>query len=193
MIDDTSNQILLKYLQKGDEQAFEKLYRQHREALYHRVYKLIKSHELAEEIVQDVFVKVWLNHRDIVPSQDFSTYLRVIARNTVYDYFRRIASDQGKIEQMILLVKNYVAASVESQLAHQEMQAHLDSILQKMPEKCREVYTLCKLEGRSYDEVAKLLNISKATVNNHIVKASRIVKANWKDEYFLFFLFFLFE
>jgi RNA polymerase sigma-70 factor (ECF subfamily) len=56
------------------------------------------------------------------------------------------------------------------------------------------VYVLCKLEGRSYQEVAKLLNISIATVNNHIVKATGIIKSNWKsDVFYLFIFFFIFQ
>jgi RNA polymerase sigma-70 factor (ECF subfamily) len=185
--------LLLVELREGSEKDFDALYKLYRERLYGTVYNLIKSHEFAEEILQDVFIKIWLNRSSIDLSKSFSAYLDTIAKNTVYDYFRKIASDNAKIEQLILIMKKCEPANAESLIALKEVQSHLDDILFKLPQKCREVYVLCRIEGRSHEEVSKLLNISKSTINNHIMKASRIVKANWKPEYLLFLLFFIFK
>lgn len=185
--------LLLAELREGSEKAFDVLYKLYREQLYGTIFRLIKFHEFAEEILQDVFIKVWLNRDTIDLSKSFSAYLNTIAKNTTYDYFRKIASDNAKIEQMISIMKSYEPATVESAIALKEVQSHLDEILVKIPAKCREVYVLCKIEGRSHEEVSKLLNVSKSTINNHIMKASRIVKANWKPEYLLFLFFFISE
>jgi len=185
--------LLLERLREGSEKAFAALYEQHRERLYAYVWHLVKSHEIAEEIFQDVFVKVWQNRATIDLSKSFSAYLSTIAQNTAYDHFRRIASDRTKMEQLALAMEDHEPAAVESLIARREAQGHLDDILARMPKKCREVYVLCKIEGRSHEEVSKMLNVSKSTINNHMTKASRIVRANWNPEYLLFLLFSVFE
>jgi len=184
--------LLLAQLRGGSEKALGTLYKRHRERLYTSVRHLIKSHELAEEILQDVFVKVWLHREAIDLSKSFSAYLNTIARNAVYDCFRKIASDRAKVEQLALTMADHEPEAVESLIAWKEVQSHLDDILALLPEKCREVYVLCKIEGRSHEEVAKMLNLSKSTVSNHITKASRIVRANWNPEYLPFLLFSVF-
>ncbi len=184
--------LLLKKLSEGDQRSFESLYLQYRQLVYTGVWKLMKCHDTSQEILQDVFVKVWQNRAKIDTSKSFRAYLYTISQSTVYDYFRRIASDQAKVNQFS---KNYSAIKtneIEEQIAFKEVQQHLDTILESMPERCRQVFVLCKIEGRSYDEVAKLLNISTATINNHIVKATRIIKSNWTWEYYTISLFFLF-
>lgn len=184
--------LLLKKLSEGDQRSFESLYLQYRQLVYTGVWKLMKCHDTSQEILQDVFVKVWQNRAKIDTSKSFRAYLYTISQSTVYDYFRRIASDQAKVNQFS---KNYSAIKtneIEEQIAFTEVQQHLDTILESMPERCRQVFVLCKIEGRSYDEVAKLLNISTATINNHIVKATRIIKSNWTWEYYTISLFFLF-
>jgi len=184
--------LLLKKLSEGDQRSFESLYLQYRQLVYTGVWKLMKCHDTSQEILQDVFVKVWQNRARIDTSKSFRAYLYTISQSTVYDYFRRMASDQAKVSQFS---KNYSATKtneIEEQIAFKEVQQHLDTILESMPERCRQVFVLCKIEGRSYDEVAKLLNISTATINNHIVKATRIIKSNWTWEYYTISLFFLF-
>lgn len=187
----TEQNLLLK-LSCGDDKAFTALYQAYRERVYAGAYKLLKSHEQAQEILQDVFMKVWLNRASANTVTNFKSYLYTVTRNTVYDHFRKIANDSKKIEEFILEATLFQPASVEQTMAYKELEGRLALVLEKMPQKCREVFVLCKIEGRSYKEVSEMLNISTATINNHIVKASRILKANWEPEYLSFFLFLYF-
>ncbi|MDR2271087.1 MAG: sigma-70 family RNA polymerase sigma factor [Sphingobacterium sp.] len=185
------NAILLLQLAKGNQKAFETLYYAYRTQIFGRILKQVRSVEFAQDIVQDVFVKVWQNRAQIDVSKNFKSYLYTIAQSTVYDYFRKIASDQAKSEQLMILSKGICANDIEEEVSYKEMEKYLNDILDIIPERCREVYVLCKLEGRSYDEVSKLLNISTATINNHIVKATSIIKSHWNWNYccFLMMLF----
>ncbi|KKO91972.1 hypothetical protein AAW12_07400 [Sphingobacterium sp. Ag1] len=180
------NMILLLQLAEGNQKAFETFYYNHRAQLFGRILKQVRSVEFAQDIVQDVFVKVWQNRAQIDVSKNFKSYLYSIAQRTVYDYFRKIASDEVKCEQLMILSKGKRANDIDESLSYREMEKYLNDILDFVPERCREVYVLCKLEGRSYDEVSKLLNISTATINNHIVKATGIIKSHWNwNCYFL--------
>ena len=176
-LDETTMWLL--QLAEGNQKVFEKIYYAYRTQLFGKILRQVKSTEIAQDILQDVFVKVWQNRAQIDASKNFKSYLYTIVQSAVYDYFRKIASDQAKSEQFVILSKGVYATDIEDSVSYKEMEQHLNEILEIIPDRCREVYVLCKLEGRSYDEVSKLLNISTATVNNHIVKATSIIKSHW--------------
>ncbi|WP_313265418.1 RNA polymerase sigma-70 factor [Sphingobacterium sp.] len=179
---------------QGDKKAFELFYGFYRPQLYGYVFKLVRSHEVSQEIFQDIFIRLWKQREQIDPEQSIRSYLYTIAQNLVYDYYKKVASDRNKLETFKLYYATASENNIEELLAFKEVREHLDTILAIIPEKCRQVYVLCKLEGRSYQEVANLLNISISTVNNHIVKASSIIKNNWKsDVLYLFLFFFIFQ
>jgi RNA polymerase sigma-70 factor (family 1) len=171
---------LLLELRRGNQQAFSELYKRNRAWIYASIVKLVKSHEFATELLQDVFMKVWQHRERIDMDKHFRWYLLKIARNTVYDFFRKAAHQQHIREQLIsasIGSKSY--NPIEDQLYFKEAQDKLEKALDKLPEKCRQVFVLCKIEGKSYNEVADILNISTATINNHIVKATRILREHW--------------
>ncbi|WP_316818528.1 RNA polymerase sigma-70 factor [Pedobacter nyackensis] len=172
---------LLQELSEGNPKAFESLYLQYRTIIYGSVFKLVKSHEFTQDIVQDVLLKIWQNRNKLASLKNFKSYLFTITQNTVYDHFRKVASNQNKIEKVLEIIAEQSANDIEETIFYHELQNQLGEILAIMPEKCRQVFILCKLEGKSYNEVAQLLNISNATINNHIVKATRIIKENWSS------------
>ena len=178
-------------LAQGCRQAFESLYYFYRPQLYQWIYKLVRSHETSQELFQDVFVKIWNYREQLTGIESFKNYLYTITQNLVYDYYRKVAADRNKIESF---KRNYVTLycnDVEQQINFKETVAHFEDVLSLVPQKSRQVYVLCKLEGKSYKEVSKLLNISMSTVNNHIVKATNIIKNNWNSDVFGLMLFFL--
>lgn len=170
---------LLFDLKAGNHHAFTILYQKYRVVIYANLLKMVKSHDYATELLQDVFLKVWQRRAYIDCSLNFKAYLLRIAQNTVYDFFRK-AGRQQLLENTLVSIaceENY--NPIEDYLYLRETQVHLEKALSQLPKKCRLVFITCKLEGKSYDEVAKRLNISKATVNNHIVKAMKLLKKYW--------------
>lgn len=164
-------------LRAGDQLAFDYFYRKYRVQLYANILKLTKSPDLASELLQEVFVKIWQKRELVDVTKSFRAYIYTVAHNAVYDFFRRAARQQKLQEQ---LLRAYETARtynpVEEEMDYRESLQLLEEGIAQLPPKCRHVYQLCKLEGKSYDEVAHALGISTATVNNHIVKATRILK-----------------
>ena len=166
---------LLLLLLNGNEQAFEKIYRLYSSRLYGNLLKLVKSEAEAQEILQDVFLKIWENRQNIDIEKSFRSYLFKIAENKVVDFFRKVARDKKREAELISLATNeYVP--VEELLQSDEKTALLQKAIYSLPPQRQQVFRLCKLEGKSYKEVSEQLGISVSTISDHIVKATKSIR-----------------
>ena len=179
----TSNEKdLVKLLTEGDEVAFEKLYRLYGERLLAYLIKLLKLEDIACEVLQEVFIKVWHNRQHIDVKQSFRPYLFRIAENCAYDFFRKVARDKKLQEELIRnACKDY--SPVEEDLLTKEKSYLLQEAIDALPPKRREVFQLVKIEQRSYEEVSHMLHVSVSTVNDHIVKATKSIRENLERYY----------
>lgn len=167
-------EILLRLIQ-GDEQAFEKIYRLYSNRLYGRLLKLLKSVPQTEEILQDVFLKVWEYRASIDPEKSFRAFLFKIAENKAYDFFRKAALHKAfETELIALSTSNYTM--LEELMADEEKSVLLEKAINNLPPQRQQVFRLCKLERKSYTEVGQLLGISLSTVSDHIVKATKSIR-----------------
>ncbi|MEI9810850.1 MAG: RNA polymerase sigma-70 factor [Bacteroidota bacterium] len=171
---------LLLQLLSGSEQAFEKVYNIYSPRLYGNLLKMVKSGPEAQEILQDVFLKVWNNRQNINIEKSFRSYLFKIAENKVYDFFRKAARDKKKQDQLIAIASSgYIL--FEEQLLTDENAVILEKAIESLPPQRRLVFRLCKLEGKSYREVSELLGISVSTISDHIVKATRTIREYFEN------------
>lgn len=172
---------LLLLLQGGDEIAFEKIYHLYSQRLIGNLVKLLKSEELASDLLQEAFVRVWNNRSQIDPDKSFRSYLFRIAENLVYDFFRKAARDK-RLRQQLLAGAAAHYQHVEEYFCKKENACRLAKALDALPPQRRQVFQLIKLEGRSYAEVSTLLNISVSTISDHIVKATRFIRKELGSE-----------
>lgn len=169
---------MLFRLKSGDNRAFDFFYKKHRGQLYANILKLIKIPEIASDILQEVFVTIWNHKHTIDVEQSFDSYIFRIAQNKVYDFFRKVSRDKKLEERLMTLSMGEEYNPIEDGLHLKEQFSLLEQEIEQLPPQCRRVFKMCKVDGKSYQEVAELMNISTATVNNHIVKATRILKRN---------------
>lgn len=171
---------LLSQLSLGNEEAFGKIYKIYSLNLYSNLLRLVKLEAEAKEILQDVFLKIWLTRENIDLEKSFGAYLAKIAENKVYDFFRKLARDKKK--ETIFLEMTSCFFLVEEELNRSEEEAAmLDKAIELLPPQRQQVFRLCKLEGKTYKEVSELLNISVSTISDHIVKATKAIKAYFED------------
>ncbi|MGV3762962.1 RNA polymerase sigma factor [Parapedobacter sp.] len=171
---------LLARLKAGDDTAFDRLYHRYGNRIYGRLLKLTKSVEVSEELLQDVFMKVWEHRERIDPALSFKSYLFRIAERLISDYYRRAAKDRHVYDHLLQVGMAH-EQPFDEEREHQLYQRKLDCLqdaLGQLPRKCREVYTLCKIEGKSYREVASQLDMSTATISNHITKANKLIRSH---------------
>jgi len=169
-------QILLSQLKNGKEQAFEQIYRLYSERIYGRLIRLLKDEDMADCILQDVFLRIWERRGQIETNQPFKAYLYKIAENFVYDHFRRVARDK-KLQVKLRAITAEYYEQTEENIFKKENDALIAEAIQKLPTQRQKVFLLCRVEGKSYEEAAGLLGISVSTVSNQLVKATKSVRA----------------
>lgn len=172
---------LLLLMQKGDEKAFEALYFTYSKKLYGNILRMVKFPEIAEEILQEIFQRVWERRESLDAAQSFSAYLFTIAKHLVYDFFHR-KTRQRHIEDYLIAVSSERYNNIDEDMALKEANAILEQAIHKLPPRRKRIYTLCKIEGKSYEEVSRLLGISPSTISDHIVKATKSIKAHYLTE-----------
>jgi RNA polymerase sigma-70 factor (family 1) len=166
---------LIVLLKTGDERAFAVLYDQYKERLAGNLYKLLKSEELTKEILQDLFLKIWDTREQLDPQRSFRSYLFKIGENMVNDYYRRAARDRNMRNKMIM-ASTEIYSHIEEALFSKENSEMLQKAVDQMPPQRKQVFTLCKLEGKSYKEVEQLMGINAKTINSHLFQANRFLK-----------------
>ncbi|GGC17069.1 DNA-directed RNA polymerase sigma-70 factor [Parapedobacter defluvii] len=166
---------LLVQLREGSHVAFQTLYHRYKMRLAGNLLRMLKSPEWVEEVLQDLFMRLWSHREQIDPERPIKAYLFRVAENLVRDMFRRAARDQ-RMQQHLLQAMSEAYFHVEERLISQELKEELRMAIELLPPKRREVYVLCKLEAKSYEEVSQLLHISSGTVNDHIKKANLFLR-----------------
>ncbi|MBD1432061.1 RNA polymerase sigma-70 factor [Sphingobacterium sp. DN00404] len=177
MIDDqnlSEHDILLR-LQSGDEDAFRMLYERYSRLIYGNIMRFISDESVADDLLQDVFVKIWEHRSSIDPDLSFSAYLFTCSRNAVFNFKRRLKLE---IESAIHLAYDSTGfvESVDSILHKKEVQKLIENVISQLPLQRQRIFRMCKLDGKSYQEVAEELQISVSTVRDHIVKANKFIK-----------------
>jgi len=168
--------ILVEQLKQGSENAFNKLYKLHSRILLSNIRNLVKDNEIARELLQDLYLKVWENREQFDTSKSFKSFLFTMASNIVYDYFRKVSVDRKAKRRLIANALGFYN-HIEEALEFKEQKVILEAAVGTLPNQCREVYKLSKLMGKSHQEISHQLDISISTVNNHMVKANRQVRA----------------
>jgi RNA polymerase sigma-70 factor (ECF subfamily) len=190
MISETlTDQELALLIKKGDIRAFDKIYEKYSTRLYIFINGIIKSQKDSEDIVQEVFFKIWNNREKINEFLSLQSFLFTIAHNTTISILRKRVNEYNYIEYVKSIQNAKELSTGEAELEFKELNDHLTSILNKLPKRQKEVFLLSRYDELSYKEIAERLGISVNTVENHMVKALRFLRANIKSTSFVSALF----
>ncbi|MFC5623987.1 RNA polymerase sigma factor [Algoriphagus winogradskyi] len=170
----------VKELRSGSESAFNFLYAKYALKIYSTSRKMSLSHEDAEGVVQETFIKIWKNRERLDPSLSFNAYLLSILKSIVVRLCQRNARQLLQTNEWVSTI-DFIANQTEDELIYAEMlEASLREV-EKLPPRQREVFMLKRMESFSLDEIAEKLNISKKTVKNQLVEANKFLKTRIKD------------
>lgn len=179
---------LLTLISKGDEKAFQSLFSCYYEKLFNYILSIVKSKQIAEELVMDVFLKIWLG-KEIVPRiEKFNAFIFRVAHNKSIDFLRSVAKDpkfQDLLWEQIQISNN---ACADSAVLVREYEAKLREAVSLLSPRKKKIYQMSREEDMTHDQIAVQLNLSKHTVNNHIVEAQRFIRTYLIKKYDMAFL-----
>ncbi|RXF70120.1 RNA polymerase sigma-70 factor [Arcticibacter tournemirensis] len=163
MFDSEKN--LLVELAAGNESAFKELFNQYHKQLGTYIFRITNSYELAEEIVQDVFLKVWMNHELFANVTCFKAYLFVLSRNHTLNYLRKLTKEQmHKNEWEQHSIRTLKSDNTTDKLYY----GLLDKAIDRLPVQQQKVYLLSRHQRLKYAEIASRLDISRETVKKYL-------------------------
>jgi RNA polymerase sigma-70 factor (ECF subfamily) len=166
----TEEKELLRRLRDGDEFAFKGLYETYAPRLAAKLIQLLRSEELAEDLLQDLFIKIWEVRQTINPELSFGALLYKMAANLSKNVYRRNVYDQLMRKQ---INPEEGHNPIEESLNQSEAKELLEAALNKLTPRQREVYVMHKIDGLSYQEISSKLNISASAINHHIQEANK--------------------
>lgn len=184
---------LAQQIKYGKKDAYQELFERYAPKIYNFSLSYLKNTADAEELVQDVFLKVWEKREILDAAQNVKAYIFKIAINSIYDFIRRrnienAFNDFAKV--------NFSAASNNTwdTVIYKEMQSTISDLVKLMPEQRRRVFLLSKKKGLSNDEIAQKLELSKRTVENQLYRAIGFLKEQLKNHsapaMLLFYIFY---
>lgn len=172
---DQTNQTLDRFRQ-GDSEAFASLYQSHWQQVFRFSRLYLRSDDDAEDVVQEVFIRLWQIHERIHPSDNFSGLLFIITRNLIFNRFRRQIDPLGF--KVSVLAALEASDDIESEISARDLSEYIDRLVDLMPARQRQVFNMSRREHKSYREIAEELDLSQKTVEAHMREALRFLRDN---------------
>jgi RNA polymerase sigma-70 factor (ECF subfamily) len=181
---------LLQRIAQEDEMAFRALFDLYKERFYATALKMTRSADIAEEIVQEIFVTIWLRRHALAEVEHPTAYLFTMVYHRVHAHFKKLALEK-RVKQHIVNGNMDTECNSEDDMARKESQQLLQTLIRQLPAQQQQVYQLSTQEGLSRDEIASRLHISPNTVKNHLQKAVKYIRLHFSRALFLAVAFFL--
>lgn len=166
---------LVNLLTQDNEAAFSELYIRNKDKLYYFCLNLLKSKEDANDIVQEIFTRIWESRNFINPDLSFSSFLYTIARNRILNYFRSVDIDL-KVKSILAQRDPVEEDIIESNLIYTEYQKILKGAIEALPPQRKKIFNMSREDNMTHKEIAAQLGISVNTVQEHISESLRFIK-----------------
>lgn len=155
---------------------FQQIFENYKTKIYSTSYSIVKSHYTAEEITQEIFIKLWLNRNLLTEIDNMEGYIYRITRNYSLNYLRKVASDSKLVNHLIkVTVKS--ENRTDSNLNESEYKRLIRQALEGLSPQRRLVYKLSREDGLNYAEIADQMSLSKNTVKNHLFAALTYIRS----------------
>lgn len=176
---DTDNKLLLD-LQKGDQLAFKVLYERYWKEVYTMVYRRLRDEEAAKDIVQNIFVNLWISRKNISITTTLAPYLNTAAKNRTISFYKKNLADLARDTAFQDDQQQY---AIEHNIEVNELKAFFRKEIDEMPDTMRKAFVLSREENKSIREIASELSLSEQTIKNNISQALERLKKKTKRYY----------
>ncbi len=176
---------LINQFRLGNEMAFELIFHRTKGKLKGFLFKVLPCGEDAESVLQEIYLKIWSNRKLIKADKNFETYLYAITRNMVVDVMRKRFYKQKYLEELYYQLRKGNKNSLDTlaTVEYSELEKKIFALIEELPEKRQVIFKLNRIDGLTYNEIAKKLNISENTVDSQMRKALAFLRNEMK--YFL--------
>lgn len=166
---------MLHRISENDENAFNELYRTYQPGMRGFFRRYVHADSLADDLCQELFIKLWNNRRQLASVREFRPYLHVMARNLALNSLKHIAVSQRAVGE---LLRQYPVQQevTEQTVIDREYRMLLNQVLARLPHRSRQIFALCREQGKSYDEAASTLGISRNAIKNHMVSTLKVLR-----------------
>ena len=162
-----AEKLLIKEIKEGDHESFRQIYNKYSEKVYLFAARYINNYEDAEEIVQEVFSRIWERRKNLDEDRSFNAYLLTIAKNIIFNENRKKVNFDIYARYIIKYLQGN-SNQTENQVIYENIRNLINEEVENLPSKRRQIYNMSRHEGLSYLDIAKKLNISEKTVETHI-------------------------
>ena len=180
MVYDNNNlKTIVRSLAGDDKKALDELYNYYYPRLYAFAKKFLKVEDDINDILQEVFIKIWENRRNIKDVETFNAYIFTITKNTVITYFRektKLTAFESRLKEMATTEGYFIDDSTE----YKDIKEKVEHFIEQLPEKRKLIFKLSREQGLSHKEIAFQLDISVKTVEDHIMHAIRFLRKHLK-------------
>ena len=181
---------LIGLLKADDEAALTIIYKRYWASLFSAAYNILKDRQSCEDIIQELFIKLWDCRAEVQISVSLKAYLYASVR---YGVYRQIKTGSVRSEIFDDLIERLHTPTAYGSIEHKELLLQINRVIDTLPDKCREVYKLSREECLSHKQIAMQLNISTKTVENHLTKALRELRGSLGAAFILEALMFLLD
>lgn len=179
---------ILEGINTKNKLIFEYLFESYYSGLCAFCLRYIDNKEIIEDLVQELFMSLWSKKENLEVKTSLKSYLFTSIKNKCLDHNKH-SKVKNKYREYISKHKSIAEDTINECYIESELRSLLESELNKLPPRCKEIFVLSRFEGKSNAEIASLLNISKRTVELQISNALKLLKVSLKDYYFLLFVF----
>ncbi|PPL03666.1 RNA polymerase sigma factor [Parapedobacter indicus] len=157
-------------MKTGANLAFDALFDRYHQALYKNIFRLVRNNQVAADILQDTFVALWQNRDKLDPNQSVSGWLFQVSYRNSISYLRKKQREEAALQDFPFEIEHHQSDQYEYQVRL------LNSAMARLSTQKRRVFTLCKLEGKTYDETASVMGLSRHTVKEYLSSAVTSIK-----------------
>jgi RNA polymerase sigma-70 factor (family 1) len=168
------DKLLLLQISEGNEKAFDILVGHYWNNIYGQALTYLKSTHQAQDIVQEVFIKVWEKREKLVQIERFESFLFIMARNHIISELRKKIAGPLEPEVLDTLKEDHIIPDQE--LSFKQLQQHLKTAIELLPQQQKTAFLLSRDEGLSYEAIAKQMGLSRETVKKHICRALNFLR-----------------
>ncbi|WP_164735475.1 RNA polymerase sigma factor [Pseudoflavitalea rhizosphaerae] len=168
---------LLHLISEGDETAFARLFDRFKDDLYYLTLSLTKSAAAAEDVLQEVFLKIWLNRKELPSIDNFHGYLVVMTRRVILNQLRKLERQKNRELTVQQSMPTEITDDAVDRLQAKQYDSLLQSVLELIPTQQAAVFRLVKLRGLSREETASEMGLSPETVKKHLERAMKSIRA----------------